>query len=148
MRGFYKRVNKLMFTLIKQAKNGDFIMTGNQLEIYAVHTLSNNGWWALRIPRNHSGAQPFDIIAVKGERVLALDCKACADLKFDIKRVEDNQWTAFEVMQKRTKAVIGILAENNGVLYFISYFDLLNCKRSYIRLEDKYNRSWVNVCHG
>lgn len=120
-------------------------MTPNQLENYTVKLLGENGWWALRIPRNPSGAQPFDIIAVKGGKVLALDCKACSEPKFPIKRVEDNQWTAFAMMSKRTDAVVGIVAEHKEVLYFISYAELLNVKGSYLGLTDERLLRWLNV---
>lgn len=122
-------------------------MTGNQLENYLVHVLSNNGWWALRIPRNPSGAQPFDVIAVKGSNILAVDCKACMEPKFALKRIEDNQWTAFERMMNRTDAVVGIVAENEGQLYFVDYIDLMNCNRSYLPLDEKYIKRFVDVCH-
>ena len=122
-------------------------MTGSQLEGYVVHVLSNNGWWALRIPRNPSGAQPFDIIAIKGSNILAVDCKACSEPKFALKRIEDNQWMAFERMMGRTDAVVGIVAENEGQLYLVDYVDLINCNRSYIALDEKYIKRFVDVCH-
>ena len=122
-------------------------MTGNQLENYFVHVLSNNGWWALRIPRNPTGAQPFDVIAIKGSNILAVDCKACADKKLVLKRIEDNQWTSFTRMLDRTDAIVGIIAENNGQLYFIDYYELMNCNRSYIALTDEHTKRFVDVCH-
>lgn len=123
-------------------------MTAGQLENYVTRLLGENGWWALRIPRNPSGAQPFDIIAVKGSKVLALDCKACSEPKFPIKRVEDNQWTAFAMMSKRTDAVVGIVAEYKEVLYFISYEELVNVKGSYLGLTDERLLRWLNVSNG
>ena len=122
-------------------------MTSSELENHVVTVLSQNGWWALRIPRNPSGAQPFDVIAVKGSNVLAVDCKTCAEKKFPISRVEDNQWTSFDRMLNRTNAKVGIVAENDGLLYFISYFELLNCDRSYIPLKDKHIKRFVDVCN-
>lgn len=122
-------------------------MTGSQLEAYLVHVLSNNGWWALRIPRNPSGAQPFDVIAVKGSNVLAVDCKTCSTDKFPISRVEDNQWSAFATMLSRTNATIGVVAEHDGVLYLIDYAELINCGRSYIRLNDNHIKRFVDACH-
>lgn len=122
-------------------------MTGNQLEKYVTRKLFECGWWALRIPRNPNGAQPFDIIAVKGSNVLAVDCKACAEPKFPIKRVEANQWTAFDTMLMRTNAVVGIVAENNETLYLIEYPELINCGKSYIALNDNHIKRFVDVCH-
>lgn len=122
-------------------------MTGNQLENHLVRTLSDNGWWALRIPRNSSGAQPFDVIAIKGNNILAVDCKACSEPRLPLKRIEDNQWTAFDMMMMRTQAIVGVVAENKGQLYLVEYPELINCGRSYITLNDSHTKRFVDVCY-
>lgn len=114
-------------------------------ENYTCRMMSESGYWALRIPKNESGAQPFDVIAIKGNNVVAFDCKVCSTRRFPMRRIEDNQWLSFEQMQKKTDAVIGIMAYYNNNIYFIPYEDLLrNENAASILLDDKYILKSVN----
>lgn len=84
-----------------------------------------NGFWALRIPRNERGAQPFDILAIKDDKVYAVDCKVCARKTFSLDRIEDNQWIAMEIMAMQTNAIVGFLVYHNNQIFFLSYFDAI-----------------------
>lgn len=86
-------------------------MTGREFENHVVKQLHNAGYWVLRIPQNETGQQPFDILAIKGKRILAYDAKVLSEGKrFPLNRIEDNQYNAFELMEKKTGAEeIGLL---------------------------------------
>lgn len=86
-------------------------MTGREFENYVVKELKKAGYWVLRIPQNESGQQPFDILAIKGKRILAYDAKVVSEgTRFPLNRIEDNQYNAFQLMEKKTGAdEIGLL---------------------------------------
>ena len=91
----------------------------------------NKKMWVLRIPKNESGSQPFDIIAVgKDGQVLMIDCKECGNAKFPLSRIEENQWTSFGKAEKLTDAKIGIVCYywKCCKMFFISYDILLKYK--------------------
>lgn len=69
---------------------------GTQFERELVKALADLGWWAHFIIPNAAGAQPFDVIAVKDGKTLAIDCKTSSDHIFRISRLEENQILAFE----------------------------------------------------
>ena len=80
-------------------------MTGREFENFVSKELKAAGYWVLRIPQNETGQQPFDILAIKGKRILAYDAKVVSEgHRFPLSRIEDNQYNAFELMQKKTGA--------------------------------------------
>lgn len=127
-------------------------MTGNEFEKYFCSLLQEKGYWALNIPKNSSGAQPFDVIAIKRDdiewKVMAIDCKVCSRGIFQLSRVEDNQWLAFETFSRKIgyeyyngmgSVFIGIMAYYNEKVYFLPYWYLVDCKdcgRSSIKLSE------------
>lgn len=103
-------------------------MTGQKFESELCELMKALGYWALNIPRNQSGAQPFDVIAIHGNKVYAIDCKVCERSSFPLDRVEDNQWAAFEVMHNRTDASVGIMTYHDGDLHFIPFWELCDAR--------------------
>lgn len=95
-------------------------MTGQEFEQWACQWFRNRGYWALNIPKNKFGAQPFDVLAIRGSDIWAVDCKVCSKSRFPLSRVEDNQWLAFDLMQEITNAICGFMCWYNG-LFFIPY---------------------------
>ena len=69
---------------------------GNEFEQEICSLLCFRKFWAHFIVPDKTGAQPFDIIAVKQEKAYAIDCKTCAFNKFTIGRLEENQKNAFD----------------------------------------------------
>lgn len=69
---------------------------GTAFEKIVVRRLSEACYWVHFIAPDNSGAQPFDIIAVKNGVAIVGDCKTCKDHIFRISRLEDNQIMAFE----------------------------------------------------
>ena len=94
-------------------------MTGAEFEIALCKAFKSKGFWALNIPRNKFGAQPFDVIAIKRREIWAVDCKVCSTSRLPISRIEDNQWLAFEQMKKLTEANCGFICLYKNELYFI-----------------------------
>jgi Holliday junction resolvase len=86
-------------------------MTGREFENLIVKKLHEAGYWVHRIHPDESGQQPFDIIAIKGNKVCAYDAKVLSEgKKFSMKRIEDNQLNAFRLFEKKTSgADIGLL---------------------------------------
>ena len=107
-------------------------MTGAQFERLFIEHLKDSGYWALRIPCNDRGAQPFDVIAIRGSNILAVDCKVCSQPRFETRRIEDNQRLAFELMQKRTNAWCGFACYHDGNIFMIPFGD---CTGASVRLE-------------
>lgn len=101
-------------------------MTGTEFQRKFCEKLWNVGYWALDIPRDKRGAQPFDVVAMRADKVFAIDCKVCSGSpRFPLSRIEDNQWTAFATMKERTTATVGIAVYYSGSVYFVSYDMLL-----------------------
>lgn len=96
-------------------------MTGTEFETAFTQWLFDKGFWALNIPRNRFGAQPFDIIAIKENVVWAMDCKTCAEKRLDLRRVEANQYTAFDIMQERTRARCSFVCLHGDTVYEIPF---------------------------
>ena len=105
-------------------------MTGAECEKYFCELAKQHGWWTLNIPRSASGQQPFDVIAVKDESILAVDCKVVSSggLLLPLKRIENNQWLAFWSLRKRSEAAtIGVVVWHDPTrkMYFIDYSELV-----------------------
>lgn len=102
-------------------------MTGKEFETMFTELLSNQGFWVLNIPKNESGAQPFDIIALRTEglntTIYAFDCKVCSKNRFPLNRVEDNQWLALEDFRRKVglRVKSGIVCYHNRNIYRIDF---------------------------
>lgn len=108
---------------------------GTEFERKACEVLACKGYWVHFIVPDARGAQPFDIIAVKEGKALAIDCKTCVADIFNISRLEDNQMMAFEKWIRCGNRVPIILVEHKGDIYSIPY-DILK-ERKKIRLDRK-----------
>lgn len=86
-------------------------MTGREFENLVVKKLHEAGYWVHRIHPDESGQQPFDVIAIKGNKICAYDAKVVSEgKKFPLKRIEDNQLNAFRLFEKKTNgADVGLL---------------------------------------
>ena len=97
---------------------------GTWFEQYVCTMLAHRGWWAHFISPSRIGSQPFDIVAMKGNVVLAIDCKTCSTPNFPLSRVEDNQIFAFDMISERTDAICGFLVQYNDQIYFLKWKDV------------------------
>lgn len=65
---------------------------GNSFEKEMAEILANKGYWVtLLTPKTHVGSQPADLIAVKNNKAMLIDCKTCNKYLFPISRIEQNQ---------------------------------------------------------
>lgn len=71
---------------------------GSDFEKAVCHELEKLGYWVHFLTPDRRGAQPFDIIAVKDDSALAVECKtlSASQKYFSINRIEQNQQLAFE----------------------------------------------------
>ena len=61
--------------------------------------LASQGFWVHLMTQNDAG-QPADIIAVKDEKAILIDCKVCEKGFFRLDRIEDNQTNAMELWKE------------------------------------------------
>ena len=96
--------------------------------------LNHDGWWVHFIEPKVSGSQPFDIVAVRNGRAVAIDCKTCASNRFTIDRLEDNQILAFEKWISCGNNEPHVIVEHGEDIYIIPYTYLKENKS--IKLEE------------
>lgn len=109
-------------------------MTGTQFERWLCRVFKLKGWWALNISKDARGAQPFDVIAIKDDLFFAIDCKVCGSNKFQLRRVEDNQWLSFQTVSERTSGIACIMIWYDGQVYFYSYYELDEANNNGVKL--------------
>ena len=97
---------------------------GTAFEREACEVLKNAGYWVHFITPDARGAQPFDIIAVKNGRALAIDCKTCVANTFNISRLEENQVLAFDRWVQCGNDDPMIMVKHDNTIYTISYKEL------------------------
>ena len=107
---------------------------GTAFENKVCKMLQADGWWVHFIEPKQSGAQPFDIVAVRNGRAIAIDCKTCVNKRFSIDRLEDNQIMAFEKWMSCGNDVPYVIVEHEDDVYVIPYSYLKNHKS--VKLED------------
>lgn len=97
-------------------------MTGRQFEDATVKDLHKAGYWVHRIHPDETGQQPFDIIAIRADRICFYDCKVISDgHRFMLSRIEDNQLNAFHLVEKKTAASnVGLLIHAEGKIRYMS----------------------------
>lgn len=113
---------------------------GTEFENRMCDLLKDAGWWVHFIEPKPNGAQPFDIIAVKCGRAIALDCKTSASNRFSISRLEENQRLAFDKWLKCGNEMPMVAVEYEEEVYLIRY-DYLE-QAGTIKLEDMKWARW------
>lgn len=91
--------------------------------------MAAHGWWAHNIAQNRTG-QPADIIAIKKELPVLIDCKDCAGNIFALSRIEANQ----EAAMIRWEVTVNehcyfAVRLNTGEIYMIPFVDLYSRER-------------------
>lgn len=107
---------------------------GTEFEREICRKLQHDGWWVHFIEPKQNGSQPFDIIAVRYGRAVAIDCKTCADDRFNISRLEDNQIFAFDRWLKCGNDMPEVVVKHEDSIYVIPY-DYLKNEKS-VKLEE------------
>ncbi len=122
---------------------------GTQFEQEFCEYLAKHGWWAHFLTPNATGAQPFDIIAMRKGEVFAIDCKTCSTDRFSLSRIEDNQHSAFKsIVWKSANVKCGFAILYNEEIYYIPYDEVLvfiRYKKKSIPLGEEY-RNRASSC--
>lgn len=128
---------------------------GGRFEEELCERLAEYGWWAHNMAQNQVG-QPADVIAVKNNIAVLIDCKVCANDRFVLSRVEGNQEGAMTLWKERGNDFCYFAMKlTDGSIYMVSFNELrqLECfgKKSisdftpYWTLEEwlEYMGDWV-----
>ena len=109
---------------------------GTKFEQLFCNWLAENGWWAHFLAPNTSGAQPFDVIAIRGNQVYAIDCKTCESDRFSFDRIQENQYLAFKsIMWKSSNVQCGFAIWHKEELFYIPFEDVLTATGKSIKLK-------------
>lgn len=109
---------------------------GSDFERDVCTLFSAFGYWVHFIAPDARGAQPFDIIAVKGGEAIAIDCKTSVSPRLNVSRLEDNQNMAFRHWMKCGNREPALAVLYNDCLYFIAYNKISNSGIVDLREED------------
>lgn len=88
---------------------------GNNFEKEYSEILRNKGYWVTFLtPKQHVGSQPCDLIAIRNNIPILIDCKTCKNHIFPINRIEENQRQALKRYIKcgNTKFILAIKYKN------------------------------------
>lgn len=97
---------------------------GGQFETELCERLSEHGWWAHNMTQNQVG-QPADVIAVRKNTAVLIDCKVCKNNDFPLSRIEANQDAAMMLWSKRGNLYCYFaLKLEDGTILMVSYDEL------------------------
>lgn len=116
---------------------------GNSFEKEYAKILRERGYWVTFLtPKKNIGSQPCDLIAIKDDKPILIDCKTCKTHLFPINRIEENQRQAFKRYSKcgNTKFILAI--KYNNRIYEINMKDI-DFKQKNLDLE---GRTYENCC--
>ena len=116
---------------------------GNSFEKEYAKILRERGYWGTFLtPKKNIGSQPCDLIAIKDDKPILIDCKTCKTHLFPINRIEENQRQAFKRYSKcgNTKFILAI--KYNNRIYKINMKDI-DFKQKNLDLE---GRTYENCC--
>ena len=97
---------------------------GTAFERFMCEHLARLGYWVHFISPDTRGAQPFDIIAVRDDIPIVMDCKTSSDHIFRFDRLENNQVYAFEKWLATGNLLAYVAVLHNKNVYMIRYVDL------------------------
>ena len=116
---------------------------GTEFEQQMCRLLKADGWWVHFLSPDASGAQPFDLIAVQGRRVIAADCKTSSVPIFKIDRLEDNQISAFEYWRLCGNGEPLLFIKYAERVYVVPYLMLKQRRRIDLREFSPWCKRWV-----
>lgn len=120
---------------------------GSKFEKDYAEWLSSSGYWVhLVAGSNHTGSQPFDIIAIKNDVPYCIDCKTLSNKSgtFNLNRIEENQRLSFKKYKKcgNRYFYLAILWNNNIYNVWIDDIDFnkksINVKDHTLEVEEFY----------
>ena len=112
---------------------------GNSFEKEYAELLRKKGYWVTFLsPRKNIGSQPCDLIAIKNDFPILIDCKMCDKHLFPINRIEENQRQAFKRYLKCGNTTFILAIKYNNKIYEINMKDI-DFKQKSIELEGRTN---------
>lgn len=112
---------------------------GNNFEKEYAELLRKKGYWVTFLsPRKNIGSQPCDLIAIKNDFPILIDCKMCDKHLFPINRIEENQRQAFKRYLKCGNTTFILAIKYNNKIYEINMKDI-DFKQKSIELEGRTN---------
>ena len=98
---------------------------GNNFEKKYAQILSDKGYWVTFLtPKNHIGSQPCDLIAIKNNKPLLIDCKTSKSYLFPISRIEENQRLASQKYFKCNNKFFILAIKYKEKIYEINLKDI------------------------
>ena len=102
---------------------------GLRFETELCEAFANHGWWAHDMTQSTAG-QPADVIAVRLNTAVLIDCKVCSGNKFKISRVEGNQDSAMTLWGQRGNGYAYFAMKMaDGSVYMIPYDEITFLRR-------------------
>ena len=116
---------------------------GTAFERKLLDYISKTGAWVHFLTPDERGAQPFDIIAVRDNTAIAIECKTLTTARryFTIDRLEPNQIMAFEKWMSCGNASPLIAVEYGDDIIFIEYTELKDKKKIDVRKTHEHSNS-------
>jgi len=97
---------------------------GSRFETELCELLAQHGFWAHNLAQNRAG-QPADVIAVKNNLAVLIDCKVCTKDCFALSRVECNQEAAMTMWRQRGNLECCFaLRIRSGEIYMVDFADI------------------------
>lgn len=119
--------------------------SGNHFETVFAQKLAERGWWAHVMKQDASG-QPADVIAVFHGMAYLIDCKVCAESRFDLSRMEPNQLDAMEYwLNLGGTTPLFALQDARGHVWMLDYWwakSLLDDGVKSVKCEEHGHRLW------
>lgn len=105
---------------------------GKITEFNAAKFFSKKGYWVYQCPKTPDG-QPADLIVAKDNKITLVEVKHCKNDRFNLSRIEPNQFTSYKFFKRKGNTSHKIL------IVFKSGVCLLDFKYIYIRkkLDEK-----------
>ncbi len=112
---------------------------GNDFEKEYARILKSRGYWVTFLsPKKYIGSQPCDLIAIKNDKAILIDCKTCKTHLFPISRIEENQRQAFKRYLKCGNTTFILAIKYNNKIYEINMKNI-DFKQKNIELEGRTN---------
>lgn len=105
---------------------------GLQFETELCEKLAGFGWWAHNAAQTAAG-QPADVIAVRCNHAVLIDCKVCSGDKFQMSRVEPNQESAMALWYERGNNSAYFALKYGENIYMMHYFDYVRLKAEKVK---------------
>jgi Holliday junction resolvase len=103
---------------------------GNHFEGELCDLLAEAGWWAHNMAQNQIG-QPADVIAVRNNIPVLIDCKVCENDRFPLSRIESNQEGAMTLWEVQGNTYCYFAMKlSDGTIYMVD-FDSLSLRSSF-----------------